>query len=144
MDPLTQHQHELSRRAFLGKAATGVGTAALALLLGREQARAAAPAPVGGLPGLPGYPHWAPRAKNIIYLFQNGAPTHVDLFDYKPKLKELHGRAVPDEYVAGKRFSTMTGKADGKLLLAPIEPFHQRGSERSLGQRIAPVHRAGG
>jgi hypothetical protein len=63
----------------------------------------------------------------VIYLFQNGAPTHVDLFDWKPRLRELHGQPLPAGYADGKRFSTMTGQADGKLMLAPVEPFRQRG-----------------
>lgn len=113
---------EITRREFFGRSATGLGIAALAWLLGQEQARSEQR--VGGLPGLP---HFAPRAKHVIYLFQNGAPTHVDLFDYKPKLQQMHGQPVPDEYVAGKRFSTMTGSPQGKLLLAPVEPFAQHG-----------------
>src|SRR5690606_15549727 len=48
-------------------------------------------------------------------------------FDYKPDLARYHGSRVPDEYVRGKRFSTMTGSAEGKILLGPVEPFHQRG-----------------
>ncbi|GIW94620.1 MAG: sulfatase [Pirellulaceae bacterium] len=119
-DPLAR---EVTRREFFGKSATGLGIAALAWLLGRDQAQGA-----GRVGGLDGLPHFAPRAKHVIYLFQNGAPTHVDLFDYKPKLKELHGQPVPDSYVAGKRFSTMTGSPQGKLLLAPVEPFKQRGA----------------
>jgi hypothetical protein len=63
----------------------------------------------------------------VIYLFQNGAPTHVDLFDYKPALQHLHGQPVPESYFAGKRFSTMTGSPQGKRLLAPVEPFARRG-----------------
>ncbi len=113
---------QITRRAFFGRSATGLGVAALTWLLQRDGAHAAAR--TGGLPGLP---HFAPRAKHVIYLFQNGAPTHVDLFDFKPKLQELHGQPVPDSYVAGKRFSTMTGSPQGKLLLAPVEPFRQRG-----------------
>ncbi len=77
--------------------------------------------------GLPGLPHFAAKAKHVIYLFQNGAPTHVDLFDWKPLLKKMHGQPVPQSYIGGKRFSTMTGKADGKLMLAPVEPFRQYG-----------------
>ncbi len=127
MNPLQEHQLQLTRREFLGSSGTGLGLAALAGLLGKDRALAAA-APGGGLPRLPGLPHAAPRAKRVIYLFQNGAPTHVDLFDYKPRLQALHGQPVPEDYIAGKRFSTMTGKAEGKLLLAPVEPFHQRGA----------------
>jgi hypothetical protein len=121
MDPLREHQRHLTRRQFFGKSAVGIGTAALASLLVRDGFAAGR----GG--GLPGLPHFAPKAKRVIYLFQNGAPTHVDLFDYKPKLRELHGQPVPPSYVAGRRFSTMTGSPQGKLLLAPVEPFRQHG-----------------
>ncbi|MGE3312352.1 MAG: DUF1501 domain-containing protein [Limisphaerales bacterium] len=140
MSPLKDHRLALSRRAFFGRAATGLGTAALAGLL-RHDGLAAAP-PSAGEPSdhavRSALPHFAPRAKRIIYLFQNGAPTHVDLFDFKPKLAQLHGRPVPDEYIAGKRFSTMTGKADGKLLLAPVEPFRQRGKSGAWVSEFLP------
>ena len=125
----------LSRRAFLGRSATGLGTAALAHLLSRD-AHAAPP----GLAG--GNFHYKPRAKRIVYLFQNGAPTHVDLFDYKPRLVRDHGKPLPDSYIGGKRFSTMTGKADGKLLLAPVEPFQQRGQSGAWVSNFLP-HIAG-
>jgi hypothetical protein len=115
----------LTRREFFGRTASGVGTAALGWLLTREGWAAGRNAPAAV--GLEGLPHFAPRAKHVIYLFQNGAPTHVDLFDYKPQLIKWHGQPVPDEAVAGKRFSTMTGAPQGKLLLAPVEPFRQRG-----------------
>ena len=122
----------LSRRAFLGRSATGLGTAALAQLLSRD-GKAAVP----GLAG--GNFHFKPRAKRIVYLFQNGAPTHVDLFDYKPRLARDHGKPLPDSYIGGKRFSTMTGKADGKLLLAPVEPFHQRGQSGAWSPTSSPT-----
>ncbi|MDB4731764.1 DUF1501 domain-containing protein [bacterium] len=122
MDPLYQNRLHVTRREFFGKSAAGIGTAALSSLLNRDAS--AAVTPVGGLPNLP---HFAPKAKRVIYLFQNGAPTHCDLFDYKPKLQELHGKPLPSGYADGKRFSTMTGKADGKLMLAPVEPFRQHG-----------------
>ncbi|MAT48154.1 MAG: sulfatase [Verrucomicrobiaceae bacterium] len=124
MNPLTQHQLNINRRHFFGKSATGIGTAALATLLGKEGLSAA---PEGN-EKIPAYIRQiAPKAKRVIYLFQNGAPTHCDLWDYKPKLKELHNTPVPESYVGGKRFSTMTGNANGKLLLAPVEPFKQYG-----------------
>lgn len=143
MTPLLDHQRHLTRRTFFGKAATGVGTAALAWLLRRDGLGAspsgpALPTAPSGAAGALGLPHFAPRAKRIIYLFQNGAPTHVDLFDYKPALAQLHGRPVPDDYIAGKRFSTMTGKADGKLLLAPVEPFRQHGQSGAWVSEFLP------
>ena len=127
------HLH-LTRREFFGRSAKGIGTAALASLL-NETGMAATSESAGGLPG---YPHFTPRAKNIIYLFQNGAPTHVDLFDYKPKIAEMHGQPVPDSYVGGKRFSTMTGMASGKLMLAPVEPFKQYGESGAWVSNFMP------
>ncbi|MBL9172700.1 MAG: DUF1501 domain-containing protein [Verrucomicrobiales bacterium] len=139
--PMADRALALTRRQFLGRGGTGLGLAALAGLLEGDGARAASPASAsapGGMPRLPGLPHHAPKARRIIYLFQNGAPTHVDLFDYKPRLRELHGKPVPVEYVAGKRFSTMTGMGDGKLLLAPVEPFHQRGDSGAWVSEFLP------
>jgi len=121
MNPLDENALHVSRREFFGRSATGVGTAALASLLARDGDAADR---VGGLSDLP---HFAPRAKRVIYLFQNGGPTHVDLFDYKPKLTEMHGQEVPQAYIGEKRFSTMTGNASGKVMLAPVEPFKQYG-----------------
>ena len=128
MNPLEQNHAELTRRQLFGRSATGLGTAALATLLSRD-GYAAKPAarPSTRMEGLPAFPNFAPKAKHVIYLFQNGAPTHVDLFDYKPAIAKLHGKPVPNEYVAGKRFSTMTGNASGKLMLQPVEPFKQHG-----------------
>jgi hypothetical protein len=136
MNPILQHQIECNRREFLGRTAAGLGAAALAELMMRDAT--AGTDQQGTHPALSGLPHHAPRAQHVIYLFQNGAPTHVDLFDYKPLLAELHGKPVPEEYIAGKRFSTMTGKADGKLLLAPIEPFHQHGESGAWVSELLP------
>ncbi|MFM2097024.1 MAG: hypothetical protein RIS70_4148 [Planctomycetota bacterium] len=128
------HRLALTRRHFFGKSATGIGAAALAHLLGQNASNAS----TNNAVGLPGLPHFAPRAKHVIYLFQNGAPTHVDLFDYKPKLAEMHGKPVPEEYFAGKRFSTMTGSPTGKVMLAPVEPFSQRGQSGAWVSNFLP------
>lgn len=88
--------------------------------------------------GLPNLPHFPPKAKRVIALLQNGAPSHPDLFDWKPELARMHGKPVPPSYVEGKRFSTMTGQGDGKLMLAPIEPFHQRGSSGAWISDLLP------
>lgn len=125
MNPLYENALHVSRREFFGRSATGVGTAALASLLARDgHATDRVLDRVGGLSGLP---HFAPKAKRVIYLFQNGGPTHVDLFDYKPSLKQMHGQPVPQDYIGEKRFSTMTGNPSGKVMLAPVEPFKQYG-----------------
>ena len=94
--------HPLLRREFFGRSAQGIGTAALAHMLARDSAGSTRDATSLPQPGLSTLPHFGAKAKRIIYLFQNGAPTHVDLFDYKPELQKRHGQAVPEEVVAGK------------------------------------------
>ena len=133
MDPRIQQSLLVNRREFFGKQALGLGTAALSGLLAKDGFAAA---PQNNR--LPGLPHWKPKAKNVIYLFQNGAPTHVDLFDYKPKLIEMHGKPVPDSLFEGKRFSTMTGNPKGKVMLSPVEPFKQRGNSGSWVSDFLP------
>jgi hypothetical protein len=130
--PLAELRQHLTRREFLGRSTTGLGLAALAGILGRD-ARAASSEPIPTLGS-----HFAPRAKRVIYLFQNGAPTHVDLFDYKERLAREHGKPVPEEYIGGKRFSSMTGKADGKRLLGPVEPFRQHGASGAWVSALMP------
>ncbi len=125
MSPENEHRANITRRELFGRAATGIGVPALAALLNRDAA--AGTSATSGSGGLPGLPHFAGTAKRVIYLYMNGAPTHVDLFDYKPGLVKQHGNPVPENYLTGKRFSTMTGDPTGKLLLAPVEPFAQHG-----------------
>ena len=124
---------QMARREFLSQSSAGVGVAALASLFGTEGRGQSA---LGH--GLPDLPHFAPKAKRIIYLFQNGGPTHVELFDHKAELSKLHGQPVPESYVNGKRFSTMTGSPTGKLMLAPVEPFHQHGDSGAWVSQFLP------
>jgi hypothetical protein len=116
MNPLDEANRLLTRRQLFGRSALGLGTAALATLLGQEaQAK------------LPDLPHFAPKAKRVIYLLQNGAPTHVDLFDYKPELTKQKGKQIPDSIVGGRRFSTMTGGQTVRPCLPEITKFAQHG-----------------
>src|SRR5204862_3317795 len=131
MNPIDKRKLLFTRRELLGRSSLGLGGAALASLLGRDLLAAGE-----GERRL--LPHFAPKAKRVIYLFMNGAPTHVDLFDWKPKLKEMHGLPVPAEYLGTKRFSTMTGDPKGKLLLAPVEPFAQHGECGAWVSRLMP------
>ena len=89
--------NQITRRHFFGLNSTGVGLAALAGLSAR-QARGAATH--GGLPGLP---HFPPTAKRIIYLFQSGGPSQMELFDYKPRLREFQGTDLPESVRGGQR-----------------------------------------
>ena len=93
MDPIQASLGLETRRQFFGRAALGLGQAALAGLLGpRALAGAAAqPAVLPGGGGLPGVPHYPGKAKRAIYLFMAGAPSQIDMLDYKPKLVEMDG-----------------------------------------------------
>ena len=127
-----------TRRQLFGRSATGLGTMALGSMLNGVSQSATAN-DQGGLAGLPnGLPHALAKAKRVIYLFQNGAPTHCDLFDYKPDLIRTHGQPVPDSYFKGKRFSTMTGNPSGKKMLAPVEPFRQHGNSGAWVSALMP------
>jgi len=140
MNPLHENRLHVTRREFFGRSASGIGAAALGSLLSRDGLAAAGDEDrLGGLQGLP---HLAPKAKRVIYLFQNGAPTHVELFDWKPRLSEMHGKPVPSEYIGGRRFSTMTGDPAGKLMLASVEPFAQHGQSGAWVSEFLP-HTAG-
>jgi len=104
----------LTRRNFLQGSSLGLGSLALSQLLGAESAN----------PLAPRKPHFAPKAKRVIYLHMSGAPPHLDLLDYKPALVKHDGENCPDMYLKGKRFAFASGVPK---LLGTKQPFKQRG-----------------
>jgi Protein of unknown function (DUF1501) len=106
VDQLQLAQH-LNRRHFLSRSGVSLGAMALGSLLGRDQV-AGAEAGNAGVGALPGLPHFPAKVKRVIYLFQSGAPSQMDLFDYKPALKDKRGIDLPDTIRMGQRFTTMT------------------------------------
>ena len=110
----------LSRRAFLARGTTSLGGVALASLLNKNLI-AAAPAPNRPSNGVLNTPHAPPKAKRVIYLFMSGAPSHIDLFDHKPKLKDLTGTELPATVRGGQRITGMT--SGQKQLLVVGSPF---------------------
>ncbi|SDJ90127.1 Protein of unknown function [Catalinimonas alkaloidigena] len=125
-----QHLHYLTRRHFLRKCTTGLGAVYLGSLLGGCDRPTSAPvaaakltrAPTRPLAPLP--PHFVPKAKQIIYLHMAGAPSQLELFDYKPTLQKLDGQACPESLLAGKRFAFIRGVPK---MLGPQAAFRQRG-----------------
>ncbi len=126
MNPEFENDLHLSRRQFFGKAATGVGVAALAALLADEGMTATGPLKPS-MPPLAGLPHHSPKAKRVIVLWQGGAPSHVDLFDYKPGLEQKRMQQIPDSIRSKGRLSTMTAGQKNYPVLPPIRPFRQYG-----------------
>jgi hypothetical protein len=92
---------QFSRRRFLTRTSNGLGAAALASLLASSRGSAAAEGLSGGL-------HFAPRARRVIYLFMSGAPSQMDLFDPKPRLREMNGQDIPKSVIGSQRLTTMT------------------------------------
>ncbi|HLJ94107.1 MAG TPA: DUF1501 domain-containing protein [Gemmataceae bacterium] len=95
-----------TRRHFFQDCALGLGSLALASLL-NDRSAGAAESTAFTNPLAPKKPHFAAKAKSVIYLFMAGGPSQLDLFDYKPKLQELHGKPIPDSYLKNKRFAFM-------------------------------------
>ncbi len=105
--------HARTRRHFFAECGVGLGSIALASLL-NDEAEAAIDPLVLQDPLAPRRPHFAPKAKRVIFLFMAGGPSQLELFDYKPKLQELSGQVVPSEFTKNKRFAFIKG--DAKLL----------------------------
>jgi hypothetical protein len=119
----------LTRRHFFGRNASGLGIAALAHLMGRDAAAGDA---------LPGLPHFAPKAKHVIYLFQSGGPSQIDLFDHKPKLKQLHGTELPDSVRRGQRLTGMTASQTSFPVHETWFEFKQRGESGAWVSELLP------
>jgi hypothetical protein len=126
MSPVFEHHLLQTRRQFFGQAGLRASSIALATMMGRETA-VAAPAPGMVHPPLPGMPHFAPRAKRLIYLHMNGAPSQIDLWDHKPQLQAYFDKDLPESVRNGQRITTMTS-GQSRLPVAPsMFKFQQHG-----------------
>jgi len=141
MDPRREYELLLTRRQLFGRTAWGIGTAALASLLNPELFAATASragAPRSAARGILGATHFAPRAKHVIYLHQSGAPSHLDLFDYKPKLVELRGTELPESVRMGQRLTGMTANQRTKPIAPSIFKFSQHGKSGTWFSELLP------
>lgn len=134
MHPITERLNHLTRRQFFGTSGVRLGAAAAALCSATSlnaASRSTSPSIAAGAkriqPGLPGLPHFAPRAKAVIYLHMNGGPAQLDTWDYKPKLLEQFDKDLPDSIRQGQRITTMTS-GQARLPVAPsMFKFSQHG-----------------
>lgn len=129
-----EHRLNINRRKFLSRLSLGIGSAALGSLL---------------IPDLfssfsdeeemmTGLPHFAPKAKRIIYLFQNGAPSQLDLFDHKPKLQEMFGQDLPASIRMGQRLTGMTANQAKFPLAGSVFNFKQYGRAGAWFSELLP------
>ena len=131
-----EYRREMTRRHFFARSSTGLGVAALASLL---DPKLFASPDTGGLPGVP---HFAPKATRVIFLHQSGGPSQMDLFDYKQKLVKLGGTELPESVRKGQRITGMTS-GQGTLPVAPsMFKFSQHGQSGTWISELLP-HTAG-
>jgi Protein of unknown function (DUF1501) len=121
---------DITRRHFFSRTATGIGIAALGTLLAEDGLAAA-----GGLPGLP---HFAPKAKRVVFLHQSGGPSQMDLFDYKPTLDKLAGKELPGSVRMGQRITGMTSGQTSFPVARSIFKFQQHGNSGAWASELIP------
>ena len=128
----------LTRRHFFGLGSIGIGTAALASLMAPDAFGVTnEPAVIGALPGLP---HFAPKAKRVIFLHQSGGPSQIDLFDYKPGLKKMQGEELPATVRMGQRITGMTSGQSSLPLASSVFDFKQYGQSGTWLSELMPHH----
>ena len=127
MHRLFEHHQRIQRRAFLGRTSLGLGALTLSSLLARE-AR-------GGLPaGIPGVPHFPAKAKRVIFLYMSGGPSHLETFDYKPKLAEMDRRPMPESFTRGQPIAQLQGQE-----LTCMRPLYRFARHGKSGQEISEM-----
>jgi hypothetical protein len=127
----------LTRRQFFAHSGIGLGPIALASLLGADCAAAGATLGARGA-GVEGFPNFAPRAKRVIYLFQSGAPSQLDLFDEKPLLRRLDGTELPGSVRMGQRLTAMTSRQDRFPVAASRFTFSRHGQSGATLSTLLP------
>jgi hypothetical protein len=136
---IADHLNQIaSRRAFLARSTTGIGTLALASLLNENLFGAAPTAPALSTSGALKTLHFAPKAKRVIYMFMSGAPSHIDLFDHKPKLKELTNTELPASVRMGQRITGMTSGQKQLLVVGSPFSFKQYGKSQAEISELLP------
>ncbi len=128
---ISQH---MNRRHFLSKTSLGLGAAALGTLLGSSAKAGVADPRLGTLEK----PHFVPKAKRIIYLFQSGGPSQLETFDFKPRLEQMHGEELPDSVRQGQRLTGMSADQSSLPLAGSHFKFSQYGQTGSWVSELMP------
>ena len=132
MTPSLEHLAQVTRRHFFGQAGLGIGVMALASLV--ESELSAAPIDVVR-PLTPREPMMPAKAKSVIYLHMAGSPSQIELFEHKPDLAKLHGKACPQEYLEGKRFAFIKGTP---TMMGPVYQTAQHGESGQWVSELLP------
>jgi len=139
---IEERKLQMNRRAFMSKSSLGIGVAALSNLLGGcnlfDCSESGILTQKNNLKGILDVPHFAPKAKRIIYLFQSGGPSQHDLFDYKPLLNKMNGKELPESVRDGQRLTGMTSGQDTFTLAGSIFKFSQHGNNGTWMSELLP------
>lgn len=130
------HPMQLNRRTFLSRTGVGLGSAALGSLLARDGFSATKSS--GGVPGQPGLPNLPQKVKRVIFLCMAGGPSHLETFDYKPKLAEMNGKPFPTSYTEGQPIAQLQGKE--LKCLGSIAKFNKHGANGQEISEYLPWH----
>lgn len=130
------HPMQLNRRTFLSQTGVGLGSAALSSLLARDGFSATKSS--GGVPGQPGLPNLPQKVKRVIFLCMAGGPSHLETFDYKPKLAEMNGKPFPTSYTEGQPIAQLQGKE--LKCLGSIAKFNKHGANGQEISEYLPWH----
>lgn len=131
-----EHGLNMNRRKFLSRLSLGLGSVALGSLLIPDLLSGGSGADEMGFP--PGIPHFAPKAKRVIYLFQNGAPSQLESFDYKPMLRQMMGQELPASIRMGQRLTGMTAGQASFPLVGSFYDFKQYGQAKAWVSDLFP------
>src|SRR5574341_494079 len=134
MNLINEHHLVMTRRHFFSRFGLGLGAAALASLLSEDGYAQSGDAKIG----LSGLPHFAPKAKRVIYLFQAGGPSQLDLFDYKPQLAKLRAQNLPESIRMGQRLTGMTAHQASWPTAPSIFKFAQHGQSGAWLSELLP------
>ena len=140
MNPALDYLRHLTRRQFFSGSGLALGGVALGCLASRAPAAARAGNPLDARvhPPLTGLPHFAPKAKRIIYLHMNGGPSQLDTLDYKPDLGKYYDQELPDSIRQGQRITTMTS-GQSRFPVAPsMFKFAQHGKSGAWVSELLP------
>ena len=132
MNPIEQRKQLLTRRSFLGLSSTCLGAAALNSLLNESAVGQNSGAPLSGMP------HFAPKAKRVIYLFQSGGPSQHELWDYKPKLMDMVGNDLPPSVRGNQRVTAMTSGQLRFPIVPSLYEFDQHGESGAWVSELMP------
>lgn len=136
------HNKNYTRRDFLTKTTLGMGALTLGSALDPTSLFANTPKGFNNISGngrgILGQPHFAPKAKRVIYLFQSGAPSQLDLFDYKPLLNKMHGQDLPESIHGGQRLTGMTSGQASLPLAGSLSKFKQHGDSGAWMTNLMP------